>query len=174
MPDDVSDQRSELDVEIDPREFRTVLGHFPTGVTVVAGLHDGRPRGLAVGSFFSVSLDPPLVGFCVGCQSSSWGPIERSGAFAVSVLSEHQAEVSNVFSSKSEDKFASVDWFPSPVTGSPCVRDAVAHVDCGIEAVHEGGDHFIVVGRVRALDVHRADHGPLVFFKGGYGRHQPL
>jgi 3-hydroxy-9,10-secoandrosta-1,3,5(10)-triene-9,17-dione monooxygenase reductase component len=178
VPDDLSAQPAELDaeldVEIDPKEFRTVLGHFPTGVTVVAGVHDGRARGLAVGSFFSVSLDPPLVGFCVGCRSSSWSPIEQSGAFAVSVLSEHQAEVSTVFSSKAEDKFATVDWVPAPVTGSPYLREAVAHIDCHIEAIHEGGDHLIVIGRVRALDVHRAEHGPLLFFKGGYGRHQPI
>lgn len=163
-----------METEIDPQHFRTVLGHFPTGVTVVACMDGDRPVGLAVGSFFSVSLQPPLVGFCVGAESSSWASIEASGAFAVSVLSEHQAQVSNVFASEADDRFAEVGWFPGPVTGSPHLLEAVAHIDCELEATHPGGDHVIVVGRVRALDVHRSEHGPLLFHKGGYGRHERL
>ena len=163
-----------MEIEIDPREFRSVLGHFPTGVTVVAGRQGERAQGLAVGSFFSISLDPALVGFCAGRDSKSWAEIEPSGSFAVSVLSEHQAEVSRVFGSGSDDRFATIEWYPGPVTGSPYLRDAVAHIDCEIDATHPAGDHLIVVGRVRALDVHRGDHGPLLFYKGGYGRHESL
>lgn len=165
---------SEMDVEIDPREFRTVLGHFPTGVTVVAGSDGDNAYGMAIGSFFSVSLDPPLVGFCVSCSSESWPPIEATGAFAVNVLSEHQVELSNVFAGKSEDKFATVLWEPGPVTGSPYIPGAVAHLDCTLETIHSGGDHVIVLGRVRSLQLHSEDHGPLLFFKGGYGRHTAI
>jgi len=164
----------EMEVEIDPREFRTVLGHFPTGVTVVAAADERGAHGLAVGSFFSISLDPPLVGFCVTGGSTSWAAIQPIGSFAVNVLSEHQSELSNLFASRSDDKFATVAWHPSPVTGSPFIDDAVAHIDCVLDTVHPGGDHLIVVGRVRTIQLHREDHGPLLFFKGGYGRHQEL
>lgn len=163
-----------MDLEIDPKEFRTVLGHFPTGVTVVAGVDDDGAHGLAVGSFFSVSLDPPLIGFCVGRSSQSWARISENGRFSVNVLSEHQAELSNVFAGRSEDKFAEVDWSPSPVTGSPWITEAVAHIDCDLEHTYDGGDHSIIVGRVRTMQVHRGEHGPLIFFKGGYGRHVEL
>lgn len=161
-------------VEIDPQRFRRVLGQFPTGVTVVAASADGRPVGLAIGSFFSISLDPPLVGFCVATTSGTWPLIEAAGAFGVSVLAEDQHETSNQFAGRSEDKFAGVHWDPSPVTGSPVIRGAVAHLDCRLEAVHPGGDHVIVVGRVLELDVVRDDIGALVFFRGGYGKHAPL
>ena len=161
-------------VEIDPQVFRKVLGHFPTGVTVVA-THDGdRPVGLAVGSFFSVSLDPPLVGFCVSDQSSTWPVIEAHGAFGVSVLAADQHEVSNVFASRSDDKFAGVSWDPAPITGSPLIHQAVAHLDCELYDQFPGGDHVVVVGRVRALELHRDEVSALVFARGGYGRHESL
>jgi 3-hydroxy-9,10-secoandrosta-1,3,5(10)-triene-9,17-dione monooxygenase reductase component len=170
----MADQPEQMDVEIDPKEFRTVLGHFPTGVTVVSGVDDTGAHGLAIGSFFSISLDPPLVGFCVGESSQSWARIAATGSFAVNVLSEHQVEVSNVFAGKAEDKFAQTEWVAAPVTGSPWISEAVAHIDCDLEATYPGGDHQIVVGRVRSLQVHREEHGPLLFFKGSYGRHVGL
>ena len=161
----------ESDIEIDPMLYRKVLGHFPTGVTVVAA-HDGdRAVGLAIGSFFSVSLDPPLVGFCVAVTSTSWPDIAAVGQFGISVLAEDQHETSGRFASQAEDKFEGSAWEASAVTGSPLIQGAVAHIDCELEAVHRAGDHLIVVGRVRDLDVHRDDVGPLLFFKGGYGRH---
>lgn len=168
------DPAEAMDLEIDPKEFRTVLGHFPTGVTVVAGVDDEGAHGLAVGSFFSVSLDPPLVGFCVGCESQSWARISHTGRFSVNVLSEHQSEISRVFARSSGDKFAEIDWFASPATGSPWITDAVAHIDCDLEHTYEGGDHSIIVARVLTMQVHRSDHSPLIFFKGGYGRHVGL
>ena len=126
------------------------------------------------GSFFSISIDPPLVGFCVGNSSYSWPLIEAAGCFGISVLAEDQHETSNQFAGKAEDKFAGIHWDPSAVTCSPMIRGAVAHIDCTLEAVHPGGDHVIVVGRVRELDVVRDDVGALVFFRGGYGKHAPL
>jgi flavin reductase (DIM6/NTAB) family NADH-FMN oxidoreductase RutF len=100
--------------------------------------------------------------------------IEAAGCFGISVLAEDQHETSNQFAGKAEDKFAGIHWDPSAVTGSPMIRGAVAHIDCQLEAVHPGGDHVIVVGRVRELDVVRDDVGALVFFRGGYGKHAPL
>jgi flavin reductase (DIM6/NTAB) family NADH-FMN oxidoreductase RutF len=154
--------------QIDESRFRQVLGHFPTGVTVVAAKADGEPPvGLAVGSFFSVSLDPPLVGFCPGKSSSSWPKIEATGHFCVNILAEDQEDVARTFAGKGEDKFESVGWKPAG-TGSPVIRDVLAWIDCAIEDVHDAGDHYIVTGRVHELKVEREGH-PLVFFRGGYG-----
>lgn len=163
------------EVEIDPALFRRVLGHYPTGVTVVAALTpEGRPVGLAIGSFFSVSLDPPLVGFCVAKTSSSWPKIEAAGRFGVTVLAEDQHETSDRFASKVADKFEGEVWHPAPVTGSPLLENGINHIDCTLHAVYEGGDHLVVLGRVQHLDVARDDTGPLLFYKGGYGRHSEL
>ena len=150
----------------DSARFRQVLGHFPTGVCVVAGMHDDQPVGLAIGSFFSVSLEPPLVGFCAGKGSSTWPKIKAAGRFCVNVLGADQEDVSRVFASKEVDKFASIGWEPSP-SGSPRITDAMAWIDCEVEAVHDAGDHEIAIGRVTALAVQDERH-PLVFFRGGY------
>jgi 3-hydroxy-9,10-secoandrosta-1,3,5(10)-triene-9,17-dione monooxygenase reductase component len=172
--DDATVGDGDARIELDPLLYRRVMGHFPTGVTVVAG-HDGtRAVGLAIGSFFSVSLDPPLVGFCVARTSGSWPVIEALGRFGVSVLAEDQYETSGRFASKVEDKFDGITWEPAPVTGSPLIAGAVAHIDCELHDVLPGGDHVIVLGLVRSMDVHRGDVGPLLFFKGSYGRHLPL
>ena len=153
---------------IDESRFRQVLGHFPTGVTVIAAKSDDEPAvGLAVGSFFSVSLDPPLVGFCPGKSSSSWPKIESTGHFCVNILADDQEDVARVFAGKGEDKFQSVGWKPAG-TGSPVIRDVLAWIDCAIEDVHDAGDHYIVTGRVHELKVEREGR-PLVFFRGGYG-----
>ena len=162
------------DVVIDPADFRRVLGHFPTGVTIIATDHGGATAGLAVGSFFSVSLDPPLVGFCVGLQSTSWGTIEDAGHFVVNVLSDDQTDLSGIFAGKSEDKFAGVEWRPGPGHGSPRIEGCLAHIDCSLEDVILAGDHRIVLGRVHALDVSDTAAGPLLFFQGGYGRFEQL
>ncbi len=150
------------------KHFRTVLGNFPTGVTVVTAVDDGEPAGLAIGSFTSVSLDPPLVAFCPDKRSSSWPHIEAAGAFCVNILADDQVDVCNAFAGKGEDKFSEVTWDTTHL-GSPRIEGSLAWIDCSLEAVHDGGDHFIVVGRVNELDVARPDRGPLLFFRGGYG-----
>ncbi len=152
----------------DSAEFRRVLGHFPTGVTVVTAVSDADPVGLAIGSFGSVSLDPPLVMFCPGKSSTSWPAIEASGSFCVNVLAEDQDAVSSRFAGREADKFAGISW-DTRVTGSPVIQGCLAWIDCTIEAVHEAGDHWIVVGRVADLGVERPNGRPLIFFKGGYG-----
>ncbi len=162
------------EIEIDPALFRRVMGHYPTGVTVVAALEDDTPVGLAIGSFFSVSLDPPLVGFCVARSSGSWPRIEAQKRFGITVLADDQHETSNRFASKVADKFEGEHWEPAPVTGSPLIHGGLEHIDCTLYDVLDGGDHVIVLGRVQHLDVHRPEAGPLLFFKGGYGRHSTL
>jgi flavin reductase (DIM6/NTAB) family NADH-FMN oxidoreductase RutF len=153
---------------IDAAHFRTVLGHFPTGVTVITAMGDDGPTGLAVGSFFSVSLDPPLVGFCPNKASSSWPSIRSKGVFCVNILAEDQEDLCRVFAAKGGDKFAGVGYHTSS-TGSPRLHDVLAWIDCEIDAVHDAGDHEICIGRVKELEVERRE-GPLVFFRGGYGR----
>jgi len=165
----VSSQRPVRSV-IDGARFRQVLGHFPTGVTVVTAATDGGPAGLAVGSFFSVSLEPPLVAFCAGKSSSTYPKIADAGHFCVNVLGEDQEDVCRVFATKGDDKFATIGWRPAPGTGAPIINDVVAWIDCEVEVAHEAGDHWIVIGRVVDLEVGH-EGGPLVFFRGGFGRY---
>lgn len=152
----------------DSARYRQVLGHFPTGVTVVAAMGDDGPAGMAIGSFSSLSLDPPLVLFCPQRTSSSWQRIQGAGRFCVNILADDQEDVSRVFASKSDDKFAEIGWKRS-ANGAPQITGVLAHIDCEIHSVLDGGDHDIVVGRVTDLAVHH-EGGPLVFYRGGYGR----
>lgn len=155
-------------VTFDSAKFRQVLGHFPTGVTVITATSDGAPVGFAVGSFASLSLEPPRVLFCAGNQSSTWPKIEAAGRFCANILAEDQEDVCRVFASKSTDKFAEIGWKHSG-NGSPLVTGALAYIDCTIADVVESGDHYVVIGGVTDLEVQH-EGGPLVFFRGGYGR----
>lgn len=154
--------------EIDSGLFRTVLGHFPTGVTVVTANGSEGPVGVAIGSFVSISLDPPLVGFFLGTQSGSWKPMEQAGHFCVNILCEDQLTLCGVMASKADDKFDGVDVKPAPMTGAPVLPDIHAMIDCRIEQVVEAGDHNLIVGRVLAMETLR-DAPPMVFYKGQYG-----
>ena len=154
----------------DGARFRQVLGHFPTGVTVVTASTEDGPVGLCIGSFTSVSLHPPLVAFCAGDSSTSYPRIEAAGHFCVNILAEEQEEIARVFADTGDDKFAGIGWRPSVVTRAPVINDVLAWIDCQIEAIHEAGDHWIVVGRVLDLEIGH-EGGPLVFFRGGFGRY---
>ena len=151
---------------IDQATMRMVLGHFATGVTVITAMADGEPVGIAANSFTSVSLDPPLVLFCAGKASSTWPLMQKSAAFAVNVLGEHQEDISRLFASKNADRFAGVGYHAA-ATGSPVLTGALAYLDCRIHAEHDAGDHVIVVGRVVELGV-MDESSPLLFFRGGY------
>jgi flavin reductase (DIM6/NTAB) family NADH-FMN oxidoreductase RutF len=152
----------------DPIHFRKVLGAFPTGVTVVTAMDGEKPVGLAIGSFTSVSLDPPLVAFLPAKSSNSWPAIEKAGCFCVNVMADDQADICAQFASKSDDKFLGVGWEPGPHTNSPRIAQCVAWMDCTVEQKHDAGDHWIVVGRVQEMDIDR-EVDPLVFFRGRYG-----
>ena len=152
---------------IDPARFRQVLGHVPTGVAVVTAADGGEPVGLAVGSFCSVSLDPPLVVFFATKSSSTLPRIERAGAFCANVLAEDQEDVCRTFAAKGTDRFARLGWRPG-ANGAPVLEQALAWVDCTIERVDDAGDHRAVYGRVTDLGTGH-EQGPLVFFRGGYG-----
>jgi 3-hydroxy-9,10-secoandrosta-1,3,5(10)-triene-9,17-dione monooxygenase reductase component len=166
----VNAERSAASSAPDGARFRQVLGHFPTGVTVVtAGTEEG-PVGLCVGSFTSVSLHPPLVAFCAGHSSTSYPRIEAAGHFCVNILAEDQEEIARTFAETGDDKFSGIGWRPSVVTRAPVINDVLAWIDCEIGAIHEAGDHWIVVGRVLDLEIGH-EGGPLVFFRGGFGRY---
>lgn len=152
------------------RRFRDVLGRFASGVTVVTGTSNDEPVGMTCQSFSSVSLEPPLVVFIPAKTSRAWPHIQRSGRFCVNFLAADQAELSNTMASRGVDKFADVKWSPSPVTGSPLLEGALGHVDCTIHAVHEAGDHYLVVGRVVDLltDQDARERDPLLFYRGQY------
>ena len=154
---------------IDDRRFREVLGHYPTGVALVAALApEGEPVGMVVGSFTSVSLDPPLVAFLPAIGSGTFARLRQSETFVINVLSAEQEGLCRTFASRSDDKWDGVDWRPS-ASGDPILHDAVAWIECAVESISEAGDHYLVIGRVRDLSV-QSPVTPLVFFQGGYGR----
>jgi 3-hydroxy-9,10-secoandrosta-1,3,5(10)-triene-9,17-dione monooxygenase reductase component len=157
------------------RRFRDVLGRFASGVTVVTSVSNGEPVGLTCQSFSSVSLDPPLVLFIPAKTSRAWPLIQRSGRFCVNFLAADQAELSNTMASRGVDKFAEVKWTPSPQGGIPMLDGALAHLDCSIHAVHEAGDHYVVIGRVLELvtDDGADDAEPLLFYRGQYRTTDP-
>ena len=157
----------------DPRWFRQVLGQYPTGVCVVtAAQPEGNRAGFVVGSFTSVSLDPPLVAFFPDRGSTSWPKIQTAGSFCVNILGAEQEDVCRQFASKAPDKFEGIECREAG-SGAPIIDGAVAWIDCDLELVQEAGDHFIVLGRVRELDIESSSL-PLLFFQGGYGRFAPL
>lgn len=155
---------------VEAGEFRRVLGNFATGVTVVTAPGTGdapSPAGFACQSFSSLSLDPPLVCFMVGRTSSTWPRIAAAGAFCVNVLGAGQGELCRAFAVSGADKFAGVAYDAAPVSGAPRLAGAVAWVDCAVHAVHTGGDHLVVVGRVHALGAD-GEGAPLVFHRGRF------
>ncbi len=167
-----SDNGGSASGAIDGREFRRVLGHYPTGVTIVTAACESGPEGMTIGSFTSVSLDPPMVSFCAGHDSDSWTRMREAGGFCVNVLGARQADLSTVFAGKSEDRFAGVATRVE-ATGAPVIEGCLAWIDCVAHNVYSVGDHDIVVGRVVALDTAAAGAAgsppaPLVFFQGGY------
>jgi flavin reductase (DIM6/NTAB) family NADH-FMN oxidoreductase RutF/DNA-binding IclR family transcriptional regulator len=153
---------------LDPSSLRQVFGHYPTGVVVAAAIHQGKPAGMAVGTFSSVSLDPPLVAFMPDKSSTSFPNIRDAGSFCINVLADDQEAVCRTFATRGIDKFAALEWEPTTSTGSPRLEGVVAWVDCDIETVIEAGDHYIVLGRVRDVGATR-ERSPLLFFQGGYG-----
>lgn len=153
---------------IDPAEFRRTLGHYPTGVCAITAVTpSGERAAMVVGTFTSVSLDPPLVGFFPDKRSKSWAMIHEAGRFCVNVLASDEKELCMTFSRPSDDKYAGVDYTLS-ANGSPVLTSAMAWIDCDIHDVIETGDHYLVLGLVREMKaVRQAD--PMLFFVGSYG-----
>lgn len=151
----------------DSRTFRDALGCFATGVTVVtSNTDDGTPIGLTANSFTSVSLDPPLLLVCIANSAGSAEILRKQKQFAVNVLQIGQQPTSNRFAGKGEDRFAETDWQPGE-NGAPVIDGSLASFECKQSAVHEGGDHFILVGEVTKATFD-ARRDPLLYFGGKY------
>lgn len=161
--------RDDERLPIDPAEFRRVLGHFASGVTVVTARDEDGPTGFACQSFSSLSLDPPLVSFMVARTSTTWPRIARAGSFCVNILGAEQVALCRAFAVSGADKFAGVPYEEAPATGSPLLDSVPAWIDCRVHTVHTGGDHLIVVGRVEALGA-AEETEPLLFHRGVFGR----
>lgn len=155
---------------IDCDTFRSVLGNYPTGVAVVTGMDaSGKPMGLVVGTFTSVSMDPPLVAFLPMKTSRSFNRLrDASDRFCINILAADQEETCRVLAAPGEDKFANIAWHRSPA-GNPIIEGVVGWIDCEYANIVDGGDHYIVLGAVQAMGVER-DSLPLLFFQRGYGR----
>lgn len=151
----------------DGRRFRDVLGQYPTGVAVVSGVDQGEQLALIVGTFSSVSLDPPLVSFMPMRTSKAFARLRECGSLCISVLSVDQEQTVRTLATQWPDKFAGVDTFASP-SGDPVLAGAVAWLDTRLEQVVEAGDHYIALCRVQAMDMPNPG-APLIFFQGGYG-----
>lgn len=153
----------------DQRTLRDALGSFATGVTVVTCVDaDGRPFGLTVNSFTSVSLDPPLLLVCIAKRARCAPALANAPHFAVNVLQTGQQPASIRFSTRNEDRFNATPWSIGE-TGAPLLMDSLAVFECERHAVHDGGDHDLLIGHVlrASFDAHL---DPLLFFRGSYRR----
>jgi 3-hydroxy-9,10-secoandrosta-1,3,5(10)-triene-9,17-dione monooxygenase reductase component len=151
---------------VDERSLRSALGRFATGVAFVTARVDGKPAGLIVNSFASVSLQPPLVSFCPSRSSLTWSRMRRTGCFAVNVLGRRHEGFARRATPAGADRFAGVRWV-SGRDGVLLLADALAVLECDIVAEHPAGDHWIVIGRVEQLRT-ATGMDPLVFFDGAF------
>lgn len=155
-------------IAIEPVSFREALGHYASGITVITSHTGDEPIGFTCQSFYSVSMNPPLVSFSVMRSSASYPKIREAGRFAVNILSGEQAGISNQFARRGTDKWQGIEWQESPL-GNPVIDGSLHWLDCEIHAEYIAGDHVIVIGEVKALDLQKADtEQPLLYFKGQY------
>jgi flavin reductase (DIM6/NTAB) family NADH-FMN oxidoreductase RutF len=149
--------------------FRRVMGQFATGVTLVTTRLGSEVHGLTANAVCSVSLEPLLVLVCVDHSADSHPLLEKSGVFAVNVLSHEQEELSRLFAGPTEEKAGRLEaiGYRTAVTGAPIIEGCLAYLDCRIVAAHPAGDHTIFVGQVEQAEVSE-DGPPLVFFRGRY------
>lgn len=152
--------------EIDPAQFRQLLGRFATGVTILTVVTpDGRPIGMTANSLSSVSLRPPLISVCVDREADMHGAILKAGEFVANVLSSPQETLARRFSDQHDDRFDGVGYHLSP-DRLILLDGALAHIECHRHAQYPAGDHTIVVGRV--VGGATSDGHPLLFYRGGY------
>lgn len=148
---------------VDDAQFKLAMSHFASGVTVVTTEHDGKPFGMTVASFASLSLHPPLVLVCIEKAVKTHDAIAASGKFGVSILKSDQAEISGRFASKSDDKFSGADLVNA---GVPLINGALTTLECTLTQQLPGGDHSIFVGEVVAVTT--SEGAPLVYYRSGY------
>ncbi len=153
---------------IDPREFRNTVGCFATGITIITTIDgDGSPAGFTANSFTSLSLDPPLVLFCLDRRVASFDAFREGGKFAVNILGNDQQDLSTRFATSGPEKWDGVE-FDAMDGGCPLFEGCIANFDCDVHAIHDGGDHVIVVGKVNRMSRSDGSPDPLLYFRGGY------
>lgn len=152
---------------LDPADLKAALGLFASGVTVVSGMDDGAPAGFTCQSFFSVSLEPPLIALSVMATSSTYPRLRAADRIAVSVLAEDQRAESNAFARSGTDKWAGISWTASP-GGAPVIDGSLTWFECRIESEIEAGDHTLVIARVTAIGEPRQAAAPLLYWSSGY------
>ena len=152
---------------ISKEQFRSVMGRFASGVTIVTTNDtEKQPWGMTVSAFSSLSLDPPLALVCIDSRSSCLDTMRRAGCFAVNILSAGQQDVSTRFATNTEDRFAEIQWQPGGAMGCPILDGCAASMECELHEVLPGGDHQIVLGKL--VDAHVTDAQPLLYWSGDY------
>ena len=157
-----------MSTPIDSKALRTVLGSYPTGVCAISARVGGVPLAMIVGTFTSVSLDPPLVGFLPARSSETWALLRGAERFCVNVLAADQVELCQRMATRGPERFADVCWIDG-AGGTPRIDGAVAWISCDLASVTDAGDHEFVLGHVRAMDVVR-DTAPLLFHRGCFAQ----
>lgn len=156
-------------LDIDSRTFTTIMGTFPTGVVVItAPDENGVPYGITLNSICSVSLDPPLLLFCLAHTSQTLPVLRRSGRFAVNFLAEGRGALSNRFAGKSPNKFDDVEWRRTASGNAILHRDIIAYVECVVHEEIVAGDHMIIIGRAVAGSEVPMEDQPLLYFRRTY------
>lgn len=152
---------------LSPEEFRNVMGHFASGVTIITTESEGRAYGTTASAVSSLSLEPPMVLICMNESSSTGQAVARSGAFAINILHVDQHELARRFATKDPDKFDGVELEPGPF-GQPLLADALATIECAVTETMSGGTHTVYIGEVRSAVSY--DGAPLAYFRGEFGR----
>ena len=154
------------------RDFRKICGHYATGITVLTTTHKGESHGITVNSFSSVSLDPPLVLFCIDKDARFNMPLREEQCLAINILSENQEEVSNRFANSkltNEERFTGLATLPEHKY--PVFADSLGVLEAELQATHDGGDHWIYVAKVSSGRVF--DGSPLLYYGGSYSSVNP-
>lgn len=152
---------------LSPDEFRDVIGHFATGVTVVTALHDGRPYGTTASAVTSLSLEPPMLLVCMNKESATGAAMDASGQFGVNILEEGQADLAVRFATKASDKFDGVPT-TTGAWGEPLLAEALATLECRVVERTTGGTHVVFFGEVEHAAARSG--APLAYFRGRFGR----
>ena len=154
---------------VDPLEFRSIIGHFATGVTVITAAAGEELQGMTANAVSSLSLDPVMILICVEKSTHTHGVLERGGVFAVNILGEHQEQLSRIFAKRAEPELGTLRGQPFHIggTGAPILEDCMAFFECRVADVLQGGDHSIFLGEVVDQGVVH-DMKPLLFYRGKY------
>ena len=151
----------------DEPSYRTVLGHFATGVTIITAMDGNEPIGVSANSFTSVSLDPPLVSWSLRLSSALFEAFDGAGHFGVNVLAASQADLAARFATRCDDRFQGVEVIEG-IEGLPLIAGSLATFECSNLACHVAGDHGIFIGKVERYTAAQRAEPPLVFCQGGY------